>query len=145
MNRLIVQRGFAAVQMFNKLRDAAAVIELFGTDIFAALIGKRNLQTAIEERKLAQPAGQSIEIELGGVHDRRISLERDFRAGLGGFTRFSKGSFGDAAFIILFPGGFVAPDLEVQRLGQSVHAAYTDAMESAGDFVRVRIELAAGM
>ena len=51
--------------------------------------------------------------------------------------------FRNASLIILLPGRFVAPDFQMQRLGEGVDAAHADAMQATGNFVGVRIELAA--
>ena len=39
----------------------------------------------------------------------------------------------------------VAPDFQLQRFGQRVDAAHADAVQAAGNFVAVGIELAAGV
>ena len=46
----------------------------------------------------------------------------DFCAGLGGLAGSGQWRFGDAAFIVLFPGGFLTPNFEMESFGQRVHA-----------------------
>jgi hypothetical protein len=50
VNRLIVERRFAAIQMFDEFGDTAAVEEFFGADVIAALIAEDDLEAAIQER-----------------------------------------------------------------------------------------------
>ena len=99
-----MQHRFAAVQMLDELGDAAAVEKLFGADVVAALIGQNDFQTLVEKRQLAQALRQRVEIELRRVHDGRVGLERDFRAGLARLAGLRQRSFRDAAFVILLPG-----------------------------------------
>ena len=51
----------------------------------------------------------------------------------------------NAFFVFLLPGCAVPPDLERKRLGQGVDATDADSVQTAGNFVAVRVELAAGM
>ena len=47
-----------------------------------ALVGQRDLQALVQERQLAQPLRERVEVELGRVHDGRVGLEGDLGAGL---------------------------------------------------------------
>src|SRR6185312_5868266 len=104
VDRLIVQNGFAAVQVLDELGNAA-VIDEFGIllGVFA-LVRKRDLETFIEERELAQTLSQGIEVELRHGHDGRVRLEIHLRAVLAsGFAGRSETAFGNAALVVLFP------------------------------------------
>ncbi len=151
-NRLVVQHAFAFIQVLDELGDAADELELGNARRILALVGQRDFQALVQERQLAQPRGQGVEVELGRVHDGRIGFEGDLRAGLAsGFAGLRQRRLGNAAWRIPAPrstSGFAlrgTPDLELQQFRKRVHAAHAHAMQSAGDFVGVGIELAAGV
>ena len=141
-----MQNVLAAIQMLDELGNAAAVVELVALDGILAFVGQRDLEALVQERQFAQPLRQRVEVECARIHDGGVRLERDLRAGLvAGLARPLQWAFRDAARVLLLPGCLVAPDLELQALGQRVHAAHADAVQSARDLVAVRIELAAGV
>ena len=82
VNRLLVQHGFAAIQVPDELGDAAAVVKLVLLRRFHALIGQRDGEAFVQKRQLAQPLRQRVEVELRRVHDGGVGLERDLGAGL---------------------------------------------------------------
>ncbi len=146
INRLLMQHGFAAIQMPDKLGDTAAVVELAHLHRIHALVGERDGEALIQERQLAQALGQRVVVEFKRGHDGGIRLERDLGscflpslAGLGQRRRR------DALLIFLLPGVTVAPDFKLQHFRQRVHAAHAYAVQSARNFVALGIELAAGM
>ena len=57
-------------------------MKLVRLDRILALVGERDLQALVQERQFAQPLRQRVEVELGRVHDGRVGLEGDLRAGL---------------------------------------------------------------
>ena len=57
--------------MLDELGDAAAVVELVRLGRILALVGQRDLQALVQERQLAQPLRQRVEVELRRVHDGR--------------------------------------------------------------------------
>jgi hypothetical protein len=143
---LIVQHRLPAVQMLDELRDAAAVQELVVLHRVHALIGQVDLQALVQERQLAQPLRQRVVIVGGFHHDRGIRLERDARAGFpAGFARPQQRTFGMAAGKFHLPGITLAPDFQLQPLGERVYAAHAHAMQSARYLVALGIELAAGV
>ena len=65
---------------------------------------------------------------------------------LPGFAGFLEQSHGDAALIFLFERAAVAPDFKLQQFRQCVDAvSHADAVQAAGNFVGIGVELAAGM
>ena len=52
---------------------------------------------------------------------------------------------GFAFGVSLLPGKTVTPDFEIEFLAERVDAAHADAVQSAGNFVGVAVELAAGV
>ena len=147
VDRLVVQHALAAVQVLDEFADAARVEELVRLHRLHALVGQRDLQALVQERQLAQPLRQRVVVELRRLHDRRVGLEGDLRAGLR--ARLARPA---SAAPCGMPRSYscsqvdpVAPDLQLQRLGQRVDAAHAHAVQPARNFVAVRIELAAGV
>ncbi len=78
-DRLVVEHGFAAVQMLDELRDAANIAELGATGfsgfgIGGALVGERDFEALVEEGHLAKALG-SIVVKLGNGEDGFVSQE----------------------------------------------------------------------
>ena len=82
VNRLLVQHRLAFIQVLDELRDSAAVVKLMLLHRLRALIGQRDGEAFVQERQLTQPLRQRVEVELRGVHDGGVGLERDLGAGL---------------------------------------------------------------
>src|SRR6266487_1388678 len=80
VDRRIVQRGFAAVQVLDELGDAAGELELRG--LFRALIGKRNLQAVLQKSQFAQALRERIEAIDGLIKNAGVRVKSHFRAGL---------------------------------------------------------------
>ena len=57
----------------------------------------------------------------------------------------ASGALRNAFLVILFPGGFVAPNFQMEGFRKRVDATDANAMQTAGDFVSIRIKLAAGV
>src|SRR5947209_5454802 len=103
-----------------------------------ALVEQRDDKTLVQEGELAQALRQRIEVERGRFHDRRVGLEGDLRSGLiARLTGLLKPPLRDAALVLLLPGCLVAPDLELQQLRKRVDTTHADAVQPAGDLVRV--------
>ncbi len=146
VDRLIVQHRLALVEQFDELGDAAFEMEILRARRIFALVGQRDLQAFVQERELTQPLGQRVEVEPGRRHDGRIRLERDLGARLAaGLAGLFQAPLRDAARVVLLKRAAFAPDLQMQRFRQCVHAADAHAVQSAGDLVGIGIELAAGV
>ena len=116
VNGLLVQHRFALIQVPDKLRYSAAVVKFVLFRRLRAFVGECYGQALVQERQLAQPLRQSVEIELGGIHDGAVRLECDLGAGLlSGLTGLFKRTLRNALLVILFPGKCFVPDLKVQR------------------------------
>src|SRR5262249_45364749 len=146
VNRLVVEDVLALVEMLNELGDTAAEVELRSASRFFPFIRQLDRQTLVQERKLAEPGGQRIEVELRRGHDGAVWLESDLGArALAGFACLGQRSLGNTRGVVLFPSETVAPDLQVQRFGERVYATHANPMQAAGDFITVGIELAASV
>ena len=132
--------------MLHEVGDAALVLEL---DLLAgaALVDQLDLQAAGQEGGLAQALGEGLEVELDLVaEDLHVRLEGDRRAGgLDGAALLELGGR-LAALVGLGPDVAVAPDLEVELLGERVDDRDADAVQPARDLVAAAVaELAAGV
>src|SRR5579859_156243 len=77
-------------------------------------------------------------------HGRR-RFEADLGAGPLGLADGAQGILRDAVLVFLLVELAVAPDEQVQVLGEGVHHRHTHAVQATGDFVGVVVELTAGM
>ncbi len=92
-----------------------------------------------------KPLGQLVEAEIGVVENLRVRLERDLGSALPRLSGLLQRRNRNAAHILLLVSLAVAPDLQVQRLGKKVDARNAHAVQTAGNFVSIRIKLSAGM
>ena len=143
IDRRIVQHLLAAVEVLDEFRDTSGKAELRG--FVAALIGKRDLQTLIEERELAQPLRQQVVAIDCGTEDLRVGVKRDLRARLARLPRLFQLVDGLSALIRLLPHGAIPADFHIQRIGQRIHHGNADAVQPARNFVGLRIEFAASV
>src|SRR6185295_4968361 len=85
------------------------------------------------------------EAENGGIENFRVRLESNLRAALACLACLFELADGNSSDIYLLVGLAVSPNLQAQRFRKEVDARDADAVQAAGDFVGVRIELAACM
>src|SRR5580704_3105860 len=72
-------------------------------------------------------------------------MEGNFRAGLTGLAGLLQLGGGLALFVGLLPDGAITLNLELKLIGKSVDDGNADAVETAGNFVSVTVEFAAGV
>src|SRR6266699_3758736 len=143
VDRRIVQRGFAAVQVLDELGDAAGELELRG--LFRALIGKRNLQALIQKSQFAQALRERIEAVDGLIKNAGVRVKRDFRAGLACLAGLLQLG-GRLAFLVgLFPHLAIALNFQLQPVGKRVDHGNAHAVQAAGNFVGLAVEFSARM
>ena len=145
-----MQRLLAAIQVLDKFRDAAVVLELSrlgvaGLRVSRALIGQRDEQALIQEGQLAKPLRQRVEVVLGDSEDFFIGQELNFGPTLLGGAGLLELAGRLALRICLLPGETVTPDFEIKLMAQSVHARHAHTMQSARNLVGRSIKLAAGV
>jgi len=89
-----VQHLFAAIQMLDKFRNPAVVLELTrfrfaSLWVGGALVRERDREALVQEGQFAQPLRECIEAVFSGGEDRAIGQETDlcaaFLAGAGFF------------------------------------------------------------
>ncbi|OQA29645.1 MAG: hypothetical protein BWY59_00164 [Verrucomicrobia bacterium ADurb.Bin345] len=145
-DRRLVQRVLGAVEIAHESLDAALVVELVLLRLDAAQIGQDQPHAGIEESQLAQAVLQRRVVEHRLGEDRRRRQEGDLCAALAvGVVDHLQRRLGIAhaeAHEVLLA---VAPDLEVEMLGERVDHRHADAVQTAGDLVGVLVEFSAGM
>jgi len=117
-----------------------------GFRIRGALVSERDQQSLVQEGKFTQALCQGVEVIFGysenALIGQEVNLRPPLRLHLAGFFQLA----GRLALRIrLLPGKTIAPDLQVQFFAERVHTGNANAVQSAGNFVRRCIELAAGM
>ena len=137
----IVQRALAAIQVLHEFGDAAGEAE-FGF-LAGALVFERDLQALVEEGELAEALRKRVEAVVDRREDRRVGVEGDLRAGLFRFAGGLELRSGDALLVGLLPDFAVAPDFEIEPVGERVDHRNADAVEAARNFVGVAIEFSA--
>ena len=140
-----MQNLLSAIQVLDELGDATLVQKLVGANRILPFVGEDDLKALVQKGELTQALGQRVVVELRHIHDGGVRLEGNLGARFFRPADFPQRSQGNSAFVILFPGGLVAPNFQVQGLGQRIHATYSDAVQTAGHFVTVAIELTTGM
>ncbi len=112
----------------------------------AALVDQLDLQAAGEERGLAQPLDQGVEVEPDLFEDLEVGQKGDLGSVGFGLLALWQVALRLAALVVLGPDVAVAADLQVQALGQRVDDGDADAVQTAGDLVAAAVpELAAGV
>ena len=142
-DRLFVHRRLVLVQELDELADPALVDELVAPAV--ALVFDRDRDAGVEERELAQALRERLEAELGRLEHLGVGLERDLGAPFFGAPGDRHVGGRLAALVPLLVHFAVAPDLELEPLGERVDDRHADAVETAGDLVRRILELAAGV
>ena len=143
-HRLLVDDALVLVQVLDERDDAAVVVEAMALAGFA-LIVQRDGDAGVEERELAQAAGERVEAEFGDLEDLRVGLERDLGAAALGRAGDREVAERLAALVALLVRVLVAPDLEIEPLRQRVDDRHADAVQAARNLVGAVVELAAGV
>ncbi len=138
-----MQRGFSAIQVFDKFSNAAGELEFRG--LFRAFIGERDLQALVQKGQLAQALRQSVKAVDGLFENPRVGMEGNFRPGLARLAGLLQLVGGLAFFVSLLPHRAITRNFQLQPVGKRVHDGNAHAVETAGNFVRVAIEFAAGV
>ena len=150
-DRLREQGSFRAVEIFDEGGDPALVIKLVLDALLVPSIGEDQADARIQEGELAEAMLEPLEVEFDDLEGLRARQERDLGALLAVRRRADdfQRRFGVAmaeAHEMLFA---LAPDGKIEPLAERVDDADADAVEPAGDFVRIVLagvfELTAGM
>ncbi len=129
----VVQHVAALVQRFDKLLNAALVMELFLlADPFVA---KPHLESGIQVRHFAQIAGDSVVFEFDLGKDRGVRRKGGLGASEFGRAALLDFALRNAAFVALEINRAVLADLDLEFLAERVDDRRADAMQTAGNFV----------
>jgi len=96
-------------------------------------------------RQLAEVLDQEIRMELQHRKNLRVRSERDGRPGLLGLSHGLERRLGPPLPVHLLPDPAIPSDFQLQPLGEEVDHADTDAVETTGHLVGVRVELSSGV
>ena len=138
-----MQHRLAAVHVLDESLDAAGERERLALSV--TLVDQLDLHTVVEEGELANAPRQDLVVKLHIGERYGRGLEMHF--GAASFRRSDHGKWRDRNAImevhLIHPAA--APDPELEPLGQAVYHGDTDAVQAAGDLVRILVELAPGM
>ena len=110
-----------------------------------AVVVERDGHARVEERQLAQPLGERVEAELNRLEDHPVREEADLRPALLRLAGDLDVGHRVAVVVHLVVDQAVAPNLEVERLGEGVHHRDADAVQAARHLVAVVVELPPGV
>ena len=143
VDRLVVDHRLVRVEVLHERVDAALVLELVVLPL--ALVLERDRHPGVEEGQFAQPLGQRVVAEIERLEDRRVRKEGDLGAAPLRLAGHLERGDGPAALVGLLVDLVVAPDLELEPLGERVDDRDADAVQTARDLVALVVELAAGV
>src|ERR1700735_2035105 len=112
VNRRIVERLLAAIQVLDEFSDASGEAEL--SFFVGAFVLQRDFQAFIQEGQLAEALRKRVKAINGGGKNVGISMKCDFRSGLSGFAGGFQFGSGHALFVGLLPDFAVAPDFQIE-------------------------------
>ena len=150
-----MQHGLGAVDVLDEALDAAGEGEILL--LYVALVDQLDLDAVVEEGQLAQALGNDVIVILDVAEDLVVCHEMYFSASFLGIAENLQRRYLDTVLYfkqaidgvpaiefhqVLLP---IAPDQQPQPFGQGIDAGDADAMQTTGDFVRILVELAAGM
>ncbi len=140
LDRLRRHGLLVAVEVLDERGDAALVLE--AVLLAVALVLEGDEDAAVEEAELAQALREGVEAVGRGLEDLQVGLEGDLGAALVGGARLLEARLRHPAGVALAVDLALAPDLDLERLGERVHDGDADAVEAARDLVGALVELA---
>jgi hypothetical protein len=134
-----------AVQVFDEVDDAAVVLE-GRLEALAPLVAEVDLQALREEGHLAEALLEHRAVVVDRLEDLEVRQEADARAAAVRLGALLEVAGRLAALVRLGVLVAVAPDGQVEPLGEGVDDGDADAVEAAGHLVAAAVaELAAGV
>ena len=145
-----MQHGLAAVDVFDEALYAAREGEILF--LASALVDQLYLDAVVEKREFAQALGQDVVVKLDGAKISSSAQEMHFGAGawaspmtLSGATS-SRGAASTACAAAELHADALLPSRQIRscsHLDSAIDHGHADAVQAAGNLVRVLIELAA--
>ena len=138
---LRMQHGLAAVHVLDEALDAARIREVLALAV--ALVDELDLDAVVQERELADALGEDLVVVLDAVE--RLERRHEVHFGAAAIGRADDGERRHRHAVPEFHLVHlaVAPDLELQPVGQRVDHRHADAVQAARHLVAVLVELAA--
>jgi hypothetical protein len=127
-HHLVVDRLFALAEQRHKFPNAALVLVAIFLRFHLPLIAQQDDQAGVQERQLAQAAGQKIVPKHDLGEDRRVGDEGDGRPRVVRFTRGRDRRLRHAAAVILGPDPPLPPNFHGQLGRHGVHCAHAHAV-----------------
>ena len=138
-----MQNRLVAVHVFDKALDPAGECEFFF--LAGALIGHGDFHAMIQEGQFAQAFRQNFIMKFDVAEDFLAGQEMHLGAATLAFAGVLERGYGLAHTEFHLVHLAVATDGQAQPFRQRVDHGYTDAVQAAGNLVRVAVELATGM
>jgi len=110
-----------------------------------SLVRQHDGETAVEEGHLTQPRRQGLEAVVSRLEDVLGGPEGDLGAGVVDGTALGERRIGNAVGVGLRPQVALAPDRDIETLGERVDDGDADTVQPAGNLVAAAAELAAGV
>jgi len=136
-----MQHRLAAIHVFDESLDASGKREVLALAV--ALVEQLDPDAVVEERELADPARQDVVMELDVVERRGRSLEVHFGAAPLGRTYDCERCDRNAVAEFHLVRFAVAPDPELEPLGEAIDDRNAHAVQPSRHLVRILVELAA--
>ena len=109
-------------------------------------VGESDVDTLVQECKLAHPAGESVVVIYGGGSENlRIRMESDRSSRVMTLAHYLDRAERLALGILLTENLALPVNLGHEFVGQCIHAGYSDSVETSGNLVAVLVELTSGV
>ena len=146
----LVQGFLAVVQELHEVDDAAHGLENLGAGVAIgigdALVDEDDLQAAVQEGHLAETGGQGVVVVHRGLgEDVGVGPEGDRGARVLGFADLMQLGLGLAMIEVDLVFYAIAAHLHFHLCGKGVHNGNAHAVQTAGNFVSLATEFAAGV
>src|ERR687889_1760699 len=144
----LVDRVLRLVDVLHEVPYATLVL-VRDVPVFFPLVYEPDLESLVEESPLAEPAAQGIKREVLGL-GKDLGVGHEAYDGARPLALFElavlcESALREPALVALAPHVSLAPDLQLQPLGERVHHGGAHAVQSAGDLVAFPAELPAGV
>ena len=142
-----MDRGLGSVEIADERLEPAVVVQLLLDQLGAALVAQHDPHAGIEKGQLPEPVLERRERELGLGEDAHRRHEGELGAAPAVLRAAGREWCRRLAAVLEADEvlGIVAPDDEVEPIGERVDHRDADAVQPARDLVAVLVELAAGM
>ena len=136
-----MKRLTSAGQMLHEAANTAFVLEI--RRAVGAFVDQANVNPTVEERQLAQPLGEGVEMEVEDAENRAVGNEGDLgSAPIGRRDRLDR-ALRSTTTVALSPDLPLATNLQLEAFRERIDHRHADAVESTRDLVDVVVEFTA--